>query len=1038
LADVDTATIELSEPSPAEPFSHRWPGGDREAFPRAWEAHGTVEGKPVLVRYGLGSRRVFGRDRVHSVVFVNGQPVLEGAGTDDYEDTRFLAAILKLPNGRHAREPQEIPTEYQHVPVRQTADVIQGPPRLRALSIVLPEDDVAGWSRVALTRLALRGRAVAEEAYGPSAAKRWLFQANPKVFNLDEHLRSVHVGSEGRWTVSRYRAEIHPGHSVILWQAGPGAGVRALGEITSEPFLKEHPEYTRSAKEWDVRFRYTHILAEPLPKAVIQGQAELDHLDVVRFPQATNFRVTAQEWSALLRLLAERGVQVESTDLLTDPWDPFVTWASRLYELEDFATQETDYKLEIAQHIRDVQAALQGGADGWLDVLKRAFGSPNNLTPWQIHDAYIKWAQDNLDEAASGLRQAWDEKLPFAERIDAFLATVPVDAVSGPGRRVVLASFLQMGIDEHSFPIYRPDPVRAAYRLTRFEEEPKSGPPSEKYAHFLRFLDTFMEEAAERGLVISDRLDAQGLMWMIVKTDPPSSWTKDEQEAFLQFRSGGSPGSTTAPPQALDDLVERFKDETGYPTDEDQRRIQERSELADALTREALAEPNVTLLRRLGGPAFGSPGPQSSFMALLNTDEGPRQVADSLSYLLYGSGSLSDRMDEILSGPRQLHGMKEALLTKALAVAFPEDWVPVFVSRGDKGKLRMLARLETPVPDRGRSAGAIAVESNEHLRVALDGAFSGDTYGMKEFLYWLLLHEHEAASPETLTTLAKRLYLDSGYLQRIERLVRDRGQVIFYGPPGTGKTFVARELARFFSRTGGMRKVQFHPSYAYEDFVEGYRPRLIDGRPGFQLVAGPLKQIALEAQADEAGQYVLLIDEINRGNVAKIFGELYYVLEYRDEEVLLQYSAEPFSLPRNLWIIGTMNTADRSIALVDAALRRRFHFVPFFPGEAPIQGLLRRWLTDQHPTMTWVADVLDRANAVLDDPNVAIGPSHFLRKDLSDEWVELIWEHSVLPYLAEHFIGDEARLKELQLRALRAPKMTQASPGDGSSTADAS
>jgi 5-methylcytosine-specific restriction endonuclease McrBC GTP-binding regulatory subunit McrB len=309
---------------------------------------------------------------------------------------------------------------------------------------------------------------------------------------------------------------------------------------------------------------------------------------------------------------------------------------------------------------------------------------------------------------------------------------------------------------------------------------------------------------------------------------------------------------------------------------------------------------------------------------------------------------------------------------------------------------------------------------------------------MKEFLYWLLQHEQEVASLETLSTLATKLYLDADYLHRIERLLRDRGQVIFYGPPGTGKTYVARELARYFSRTGGMKKVQFHPSYAYEDFIEGYRPRLIDGHPSFQLVPGPLKEIGLAAQADEAGQYVLLIDEINRGNIAKVFGELYYLLEYRDEEVSLQYSAELFSLPRNLWIIGTMNTADRSIALVDAALRRRFHFIPFFTAEPPIKDLLRRWLTVHHPAMTWVADVLDRANEVLGDPNVAIGPSHFLRKDLTDEWVALIWEHSVLPYLAEHFIGDDMRVKEFQLDRLRAACTTPAPPDHASPPTDPS
>lgn len=263
--------------------------------------------------------------------------------------------------------------------------------------------------------------------------------------------------------------------------------------------------------------------------------------------------------------------------------------------------------------------------------------------------------------------------------------------------------------------------------------------------------------------------------------------------------------------------------------------------------------------------------------------------------------------------------------------------------------------------------------------------------------------------------LAQELHLDPDYLKRIQRLLDHKQQVIFYGPPGTGKTYVAKKLAQLFASGGGLvETVQFHPSYAYEDFVEGYRPRLTDGQAGFALVHGPLRRIA-DAAAKSKGTCVLLIDEINRGNVAKVFGELYYLLEYRNEQISLQYSEDPMSLPKNLWIIGTMNTADRSIALVDAALRRRFHFVPFYPDRAPVQGLLRRWLTDEKPDLLWVADAVDRANEELGNSHMAIGPSHFMRPDLTEEWVELIWEHSVLPYIAEQYFGDDSRLEGFAL-----------------------
>ncbi len=185
------------------------------------------------------------------------------------------------------------------------------------------------------------------------------------------------------------------------------------------------------------------------------------------------------------------------------------------------------------------------------------------------------------------------------------------------------------------------------------------------------------------------------------------------------------------------------------------------------------------------------------------------------------------------------------------------------------------------------------------------------------------------------------------------------------------------------------------------------------------MADGPLKRIAATAQERRDVTHVLLIDELNRANVAKVLGELLFLLEYRDEEIRLQYSDAPFALPDNLKIIATMNTADRSIAQVDTALRRRFHFVPFFPDTTPIDTLLRRWLDDRHPELGWVAEVVDPANALLDERHAAIGPSHFLKPRLTEELVRLAWESSVLPFLEEHFFADPDLLRQFDLDRLR-------------------
>ena len=225
--------------------------------------------------------------------------------------------------------------------------------------------------------------------------------------------------------------------------------------------------------------------------------------------------------------------------------------------------------------------------------------------------------------------------------------------------------------------------------------------------------------------------------------------------------------------------------------------------------------------------------------------------------------------------------------------------------------------------------------------------------------------------------------------------------------------------------------------------MRGYRPTLLDNQqPGFELRDGPFLRIARKAAQDPDGNYFLIIDEINRGNLAKVFGELYFLLEYRDTAMNLMYQEEDestFRMPANLYIVGTMNTADRSIALVDLALRRRFAFVDFATNTEPVKGLLRRWLeANDLAGMDWVADIVERANEKLDDHHAAIGPSYFMRRKLDDAAVERIWKHAVLPYVEEHLFGQRDRLGEFALDALRrTPAVTGVEPGDGGGPQDA-
>jgi 5-methylcytosine-specific restriction enzyme B len=273
---------------------------------------------------------------------------------------------------------------------------------------------------------------------------------------------------------------------------------------------------------------------------------------------------------------------------------------------------------------------------------------------------------------------------------------------------------------------------------------------------------------------------------------------------------------------------------------------------------------------------------------------------------------------------------------------------------------------------------------------------------------------------------------------RIQEILERKGQVVLFGPPGTGKTYWAKRAAielaarknlqigaaqlteaqreRLLGREGYIRACTFHPAYGYEDFLEGYRPHTVDGQLSFQMRAGVFKQLCQTAAANLDSSYYLIIDEINRGDIPRIFGELLTLLEKdkRSQTAILPVSGDSFSVPPNVFVIGTMNTADRSIALLDAALRRRFGFVELMPDSS----LLDRVVIEGMDLRAWFQALNGRIIEELggDARNLQIGHAYLLMdgKPVSTlSQLACILRDDVVPLIQEYCYEDTEALERI-------------------------
>ena len=670
----------------------------------------------------------------------------------------------------------------------------------------------------------------------------------------------------------------------------------------------------------------------------------------------------------------------------------YINRASRLIDFGDIEGI-VEWKHGIIEDLREARRTVRAGHSNWPSRVKTGITRTDDIFGWR--DPLNPWFKSGSEEALNALRALWtEEPASPSERIRAFYGRVPSDVPvnrKGTGLRPVSVLLMALGAD---YPPFKALQFKRAYRATGHPQPSKDADEAALYEHAVEFLDLLID--CSDGMP-NDRLEAETILWLMNDAGHDLQPSKVERPlpARVWVIRAGKDG------ERIEFNLERGLAGMGWDQLPDLRGFSTRTDLENAVH---------GALRRE------------------RPDDSGASIARSASNHV---GQLWRLREDICVGDLIVQPHKADPVV-ALGLVTRAYW---YNDDQDPGTHHVVS-VDWRRPD--MSWAGIGQDLRNSLN-AQQTIFEISRNDAVWRFHQMLLTGHdpgvrpEKGGPEQSIEILERLkkladellWEEVEHLHKIATLLRDKRQVIFQGPPGTGKTYVAQKLAESLAGSAErVRVVQFHPSYAYEDFVQGFRPTLEGSQHGFKLRDGPLLEMARRAEDEPDEIHVLVIDEINRGNISKVFGELYFLLEYRDTPMRLQYtddSDEPFLLPTNLWIIGTMNTADRSIALVDLALRRRFYFVEFHPDKPPIRGLLRRWLSEHASEVEWIAGVVDCANEKLAERHAAIGPSYFMPRDEyhDDEKIDLIWEHNVLPYVEEHLYGEHDRLGDFDLDRLR-------------------